>query len=132
MNGTIVPNNSQVAALVDEHSRPQLWILASVLGYRPGPRPKYEVIDLDAGDESNPNPVRKKYILDIKKIIPLPTLDEYPMSKRKEFSKGTRVLAVFPVGGITVLYPADVVAGPKKVKTITINKQLKRRTQLER
>lgn len=36
----------------------------------------------------------------------------------REFVRGTRVLALFPVGGTTVLYPARVVQTPKQVKSI--------------
>jgi hypothetical protein len=59
---------------------------------------------------------QKRYLLDPRKILPLPSLSVVPLSSRREFGKGSRVLAVFPEGGITVLYPAQVVAPPKKNK----------------
>lgn len=51
----------------------------------------------------------RKYWLDGRKVIPLPDLTAVPAIKRREFVKGERVLAIFPTGGITSLYPADVV-----------------------
>lgn len=89
-------------------------------------RPKYEVLDEDAGEggegeaESSGMPSRqKRYVLDPRKVLPLPSLQEVPLSRRKEFGKGTRVLAVFPIGGITVLYPAEVLQPPRKVRAHT-------------
>lgn len=83
-------------------------------------RPKYEVLDMDTGEgdgEGDGTPVRqKKYVLDLGKIVPLPSLEAVPMHARREFQKGERVRAVFPTGGITTLYPAEVIAGPKKVR----------------
>jgi hypothetical protein len=124
---SVLPVGAPVAALVDEHSIPPLWIQCSIRSYRSGHRAKYEVIDEDPGDvnedeigaggEGSPQPARqKRYLLDPRKILPLPSLQSVPLSARKEFPKGTRVLAVFPTGGITVLYPAQVVAPPKKRK----------------
>jgi len=118
---SVLPNGSAIAALIDEHSIPPLWIQSSVKGYRGGARPKYEVVDEDPGDpaeDGTSGPARqKRYLLDPRKILPLPSLEQVPLSSRKEFSKGTRVLAVFPTGGITVLYPAQVVQPPKKRKS---------------
>lgn len=90
----------------------------------PCQRPKYEVLDEDTGEGGeggeNGMPSRqKRYVLDPRKILPLPSLQEVPLSKRKEFGKGTRVLAVFPTGGITTLYPAEVLQPPRKVRTHT-------------
>jgi len=110
---SILNPHQPVAALVDAISNPRLWIQASVIKYM-ADRNRYQVVDEDPGDESNPNPVRKKYVLDAKKLIPLYSLDEFPCSTRREFPKGERVLAIFP--NTTVFYPAYVVAGPKKRK----------------
>jgi hypothetical protein len=148
-----LPIGSEVAALVDGHSQPPLWIQCVIKAYRPGSvssmigsrkalmvgvgylyssarrlllyasqRPKYECLDLDTGDNpSSPAagesaaPVRRKsYWLDEKKVLPLPTLQEVPVERRREFAKGERVIAVFPTSGITTLYPAVVVAPPSK------------------
>jgi hypothetical protein len=95
-------------------------------------RPKYEVVDEDPGDGGEDEsgggatggvaaaaaapPRQKRYLLDPRKVLPLPSLEQVPLSARREFPKGTRVLAVFPVGGITVLYPAEVVQAPKRRK----------------
>lgn len=170
---------SEVAALVDAHSEPPLWIQCVITGYRPGPvsaptkhagsrvlrfrrgppdarerpgearashtlaracvfalfasspfllflqRPKYEVLDLDTGEStgdggSDSAPVRqKRYVLDARKILPLPTLVDVPLHRRREFVKGERVIAVFPTSGITTLYPAEVVLNPRKRKNAT-------------
>jgi len=124
--GRVLQPGLEVAALVDDHSIPPLWILAVVQNYRPGTRPKYEVLDIAPGDdgegegESESLPARqKRYVLDARKILPLPSLEEVPINKRKEFAKGEYVRAVFPTGGITTLYPAVVVAGPRKRKNGT-------------
>jgi hypothetical protein len=37
-----------------------------------GTCPWHQVVDEDAGDAANPNPQRKQYYLDPKKVIPLP------------------------------------------------------------
>lgn len=101
--------DSQVAALVDANSIPKMWIQATIMAFRPGVRPKYEVIDSDEGSEGGR---QKKYILDTNKVIPLPSLEKVPLNKRKELPKGTRVLAIFP--STTVFYPAIVAQPPKK------------------
>lgn len=109
----------QVAALIEADSDPQMWILAGVLTYKNSlVRPRYHVIDLDPGEETLPGAVKppaKTYELDPKRIIPLPSFTDVPLSKRKEIVKGP-VLALFPVGGVTTFYEAVVVAGPKKRK----------------
>jgi hypothetical protein len=82
------------------------------------------VIDLDPGDQSVEEsvsdppmaPRQKRYILDARKILPLPSLTDIPIHRRREFQKGERVIAVFPTSGITTLYPAEVIMGPKKVR----------------
>ena len=112
---SILPNGMEVAALVDKDSQPQLWILAGVQSFRPHPRPRYAVVDLDPGDESQESkPPAKVYSLEPRKVIPLPALKEVGMGRRKEFGRGSAVLALFPVGGVTTFYRAEVVAGPKK------------------
>ncbi len=88
-------------------------------------RDKYQVVDEDPGDENNPNPQRKTYFLDAKKVIPLLNLtieaDIGPGAQgwqgarketRTEFAYGSRTLAVFP--GTTVFYPATVTQGWRK------------------
>jgi len=111
---TILPVGTQVAALVDAHSKPKLWILASIRSFS-SERLRYEVIDEDPGDAQNPDPVRKTYILQQSKIIPLPSLAEFGVSVRRQFAKNEKVLAIYP--STTVLYPAHVVQPPKKTKT---------------
>ena len=107
----------EVAALVDKDSEPQLWILAGVSSYRPPPRPRYTVIDLDPGEESGEaKPPPKVYQLEPRKVIPLPSLKEVGMGRRREFSRGSAVLALFPAGGVTTFYRAEVVQGPKKLR----------------
>ena len=124
-----LPPGSEVAALTDQHSIPPLWIQCKVKRYLPGARPKYEVVDEDAGEAppaddggggalagAAPVPRQKLYTLDVRKIIPLPSLSLVPLSKRREFPRGTRVIAVFPTGGITTLYPAEVIETPRTNK----------------
>lgn len=117
---TIIADQTTVAALVDAHSIPNLWILAAVEGYRPGLRPKYQVYDIDipnaadAGAHIESAAPRKNYSLDPRKIIPLPSLADVPLAKRREFKVGERVLAVFPQDNVTTLYPATVAASKKK------------------
>jgi len=115
---TVLANGSEVAGLVDEESKPNLWILASILSFKPGTREdrtRYEVLDEDPGDEENPHPIRKKYSLHPRKIIPLPSLELVPLGSRREFSLDERVLALYP--GATVLYPARIRATPRKTKS---------------
>jgi len=111
--GTILPKGSQVAALVDQHSVPRLWILASIRSYS-AERDRYEVMDEDAGDEKN-EPLKKVYTLDATKIVPLPSLQDVPLTVRRQFARNERVLAIYP--GTTVLYPSLVIQAPRKTKT---------------
>jgi len=111
--GTILPKGSQVAALVDQHSVPRLWILASIRSYL-AERDKYEVMDEDAGDEKN-EPLKKVYTLDATKIVPLPSLQDVPLTVRRQFARNEKVLAIYP--GTTVLYPSIVIQAPRKTKT---------------
>ena len=111
-----------MAALVDKDSEPQLWILAGIATFRPQPRPRYTVVDLDPGDEADAldggmgRRAAKQYQLELRKVIPLPPLKDVPLSRRREFSRGALVLALFPVAGVTTFYKAEVVAGPRKRK----------------
>jgi len=94
----------KVAALTDPHSIPPLWIVATIVSHEPrGNRDIYVVLDADDSTE-----VRKRAKIDAKKIVPLYSLQEYPMSKRRILSVGERVLALFPL--TTVFYPCNVVA----------------------
>ena len=114
---SILDTGLQVAALVDKDSQPQLWILAGIQSFRAHPRPRYTVVDLDPGDEGvggGGKPPAKTYALEPRKVIPLRGLRECPMGRRKEFGRGSAVLALFPVGGVTTFYRAEVVQGPKK------------------
>lgn len=108
MSGRILPEGYQVAALIDEHSEPNLWILASVLQYHVK-RKRYRVIDEDAANNTGS---RKIYTLSAEKIVPLPSLDEVPYSRRVEFPVGEQVLAIYPKS--TVFYPATVTKTPPK------------------
>ena len=107
---------TRCAALVDKDSSPQLWILANIQAYRAGPRAKYTVVDMDPGeyDDFGNKPPPKIYHLEPRRILPLPTLDEVPVNKRKEFPKGSRVLALWPDNNVTTLYPATVSVPPRK------------------
>lgn len=49
----VLSEGDQVAALVDEHSDPNLWILAAVVNYNHS-RNKYRVRDVDIGEDNNP------------------------------------------------------------------------------
>ena len=128
---SVLPAGLEVAALIDKDSEPQLWILAGIAAFRPQPRPRYTVVDLDPGDDSETagggsgsggadggmgRRAAKQYQLELKKIIPLPSLKDAPLSRRREFSRGSFVLALFPVAGVTTFYKAEVVAGPRKRK----------------
>lgn len=113
-SNSILAENSSVAALVDANSRPNIWIQATVISYKPGARPKYAVLDLDEGlDETN---TRKVYTLDARKIVPMPPLTApgAGINRRAEFKAGDKVLAVFPENGVTALYPATVNSNRKK------------------
>jgi len=112
----ILDVGSTVAALTDEHSKPPLWILATVAGFKAAPRPRYEVEDIDRSSSDDSFARTKKYLLESRKIIPLPPLSIVPLRLRKEFSRHERVLAVFPEHGTTVLYPATVLQPPRKRK----------------
>lgn len=52
-------------------------------------------------------------MLDATRVLSLPTLQQYPISKRIEFQKDESVLAIYPK--TTVFYPARVLSGPRKV-----------------
>ena len=118
----LLPTGLEVAALIDKDSEPQLWILAGIASFRPQPRPRYTVVDLDPGDDSEAadgamgRRAAKQYQLELRKVIPLPSLKDAPLSRRREFSRGSFVLALFPVSGVTTFYKAEVVAGPRKRK----------------
>ena len=119
---SLLPVGLEVAALIDKDSEPQLWILAGIAAFRPQPRPRYTVVDLDPGDDSESGDggmgrrAAKQYQLELRKVIPLPSLKDVPLSRRKEFSRGSLVLALFPVAGVTTFYKAEVVSGPRKRK----------------
>ncbi|CEP00065.1 unnamed protein product (mitochondrion) [Plasmodiophora brassicae] len=103
---------SAVAALIDEHSEPNLWILASVVSYD-RKRDRYTVVDNEADDVGNRETV-KDYIIDSDRVLLLPSDEQVPLTRRVEFQKDETVLAIFPQ--TTVFYPAVVVSGPKKNK----------------
>jgi hypothetical protein len=114
----LLAKGSQVAALVDADSKPRLWILATVLSCthtnskRP---PRYEVLDADAAPTNDSGP-KKRYKLDRSKVIPL-TDPDMDITDRKEFKKGFRLIALYPVGGVTTLYPAEVHGPPSKTRS---------------
>ena len=86
---------TQVAALIDEHSSPKIWIMAVITAISDtANRLKYTILDAD----NNPNSQRKSYFLDPAKVIPL--------SKNYKFDSKQRVLSLFP--NTTVLYPATI------------------------
>ena len=119
---SVLPVGLEVAALIDKDSEPQLWILAGIAAFRPQPRPRYTVVDLDPGDDADGGEggmgrrAAKQYQLELRKVLPLPSLKDVPLSRRREFSRGSLVLALFPVAGVTTFYKAEVVAGPRKRK----------------
>ena len=127
---SLLPAGLEVAALVDKDSEPQLWILAGIAAFRAQPRPRYTVVDLDPGDDSEAGGggsgggadggmgrrAAKQYQLELRKVIPLPSLKDVPLSRRREFGRGSFVLALFPVAGVTTFYKAEVVQGPRKRK----------------
>lgn len=112
--GGMLPIGTEVVALTDAESN--MWILAEVIGHRRSAgRPLiYEVADNDAGDDAGGPPRRKRYALSADRIIPLPTLVEFPLSRRAEFSAGQEVLALYPADGVTTFYKATVVKSAKK------------------
>ena len=104
----VLDEGTLVAALTDESNIPPMWILARVQsfqGYPGGDRSFYEVLDEDCS-----GPVRKRYKLPPWKLIPLPSLEDVPISRRGEFAVDEEVLAVYP--GTTVFYPARVLKTP--------------------
>ena len=101
----ILPKGHEVAAMVNEHNVPPLWIQATILQVvQSRGDVRYVVRDDDQGDDEKFK--RKQYTLTRRYLLPLPSLDDVPLSQRTVFSKGTRVLAVYP--GCTALYPATV------------------------
>ncbi|KAL9642178.1 hypothetical protein ABK040_007182 [Willaertia magna] len=98
-----IPVGSKVAARIsgttEESGDTGFWILASVVKYIPD-KGRYEVEDEDPGDEENPG--KKRYKLNKKHIIPLPT----DFSQHKVFKKGDQVFAIFP--NTTTFYRAIV------------------------
>ncbi len=116
-DGVLLPVGTEVVALVDVDSA--MWIFASVAGVRPRHpnRPQfYEVYDEDAGDAAPgaPQGKKKKYALSADRIRVLPSLEDFPVSKRQEVPAGTEVLAMFPEDGVTAFYKATVIASAKK------------------
>eukprot|EP00474_Spongospora_subterranea_P009671 CRZ10129.1 hypothetical protein [Spongospora subterranea] len=107
------PPQSQVAALIDEHSDPNLWILASVVSFD-RKRCRYTVMDNEAEDNVVRPDLIKDYIIECDRLLLLPTLEAIPLQRRVEFLKDECVLAIFPQ--TTVFYPATVISGPRKVK----------------
>jgi SAGA-associated factor 29 len=99
----------EVAALIDPNSEPKLWFLTSVQRFL-APRERYQVVDEDPGDEDNPNPVRKVYTVQASRVVPLYSLDVFPLSQRRKFRVGERIMALFP--GTTTFYPCNVIAVP--------------------
>ena len=58
----------------------------------------------------------KTYLLPPSHVTPLPTLAEFPFSRRHEFPQGSYVLALYPEEGCTVFYRARVMKTAKKRK----------------
>lgn len=113
-----VPVGCQVAACTYPNREPDMWILATVIGYNPG-KELYEVQDVDQGDEmviseSADDAGGKKFTMARSQIIPLPPDNMNIKRKRHEFVKGTTVLAMFPQ--TTCFYHATIAGGgPKSV-----------------
>ncbi|GAB5356783.1 hypothetical protein AAMO2058_000318500 [Amorphochlora amoebiformis] len=99
---TILKNGSKVAANTSEN----LWVLAMVDRYIPQ-RGRYHVIDADAQQSVES---RKHYKLEPSKLIPLPSLDQYPITKRRIFKPNEWVFAMYP--GTTAFYRAKVLSSP--------------------
>ena len=111
----ILPIGSDVAALTDDG----LWVLGHVLGVRPkapGARAVvYDVVDDDPGDPATGTaPKRKLYLQPPHRVIPLPSLEEFPVTRRLELVAGEQVLALFPEDGVTAFYKATVVKSARK------------------
>mmetsp|Transcript_16096 Transcript_16096/g.22479 ORF Transcript_16096/g.22479 Transcript_16096/m.22479 type:complete len:234 (-) Transcript_16096:96-797(-) len=100
----VLPAGSKVAANTSEN----LWVLARIDQYMAA-RQRYHVVD---DDEKQDVETRKRYKLEASKIIPLPSLGEYPITHRKIFRPGERVFAVYP--NTTAFYKARVVTQPNK------------------
>jgi hypothetical protein len=58
------------------------------------------------------------YTISADKIIAIPSLEDYPISKRAEFQSDEVVLAIYPE--TSVFYHARVVQGPKKVISVDL------------
>ncbi len=100
-------------SLIDEHSQPRLWILSLTLSFQSS-RERYFVVDDEPADEANPNAKRKNYNLAPDRVMPLYSLDTFPLSKRRRFMPGERVLALYP--GTTTFYPCEVFQTAKLTK----------------
>eukprot|EP00761_Pharyngomonas_kirbyi_P010470 gb/GECH01010490.1/.p1 GENE.gb/GECH01010490.1/~~gb/GECH01010490.1/.p1 ORF type:complete len:269 (+),score=86.64 gb/GECH01010490.1/:1-807(+) len=102
-----IPVGRQVAAKISEgddgDESGDFWILAAVVRYLPA-QDKYEVEDEDPGDENDPNPTRKHYLLPTACVIELPT------ELAAVYRKHEAVLAMFPT--TTTFYPAVVERAP--------------------
>eukprot|EP00466_Bigelowiella_natans_P017461 jgi/Bigna1/75202/fgenesh1_pg.33_\ len=101
-NVRILAPGSKVAAYSSN-----MWMLAIVRNWIPARR-RYDVID---GDEKQTAERRKHYILEPTKIVPLPSLTEYPLSQRRIFKPGMRVFAIYP--NTTTFYGCRVMSQPK-------------------
>lgn len=101
----LLPVNLACAAWTNDN-----WMLATVNDSRHfGTRTRYQIKDADSSLEAE-----KFYLLDAKRVVPLPSLCEIGANKRYEFTAGEVVMAVFPENNITVLYPAIVIYNRKK------------------
>eukprot|EP00741_Cyanophora_paradoxa_P013635 tig00020704_g13164.t1 len=106
---SILMPGTEVAAKIRDKRNPQTpeqWILARVVRYL-AERDRYEVEDVDPGDEGEP---QKKHVVPSKQIMPLPNDDDF--DRIPELPKDSHVIALFP--DTTTFYEAIVQAPPKR------------------
>lgn len=117
---SLLPTGHPVAALTDQHSDPPFWIRASIVAFNSS-RNRYKVQD-DEPEESGGTRkfargiylTYRLYQLAPSKVIPIYSLTDIPLDKRKQFQPGDTVLALYPE--TTTFYSAKVVQTPKQVR----------------
>jgi hypothetical protein len=123
--GAVFPAGLDVAALTDADS--SLWILGRITALRPRVAQRaqvYEVLDADQEMEAalaaagarrgGAGGVKKKIALTADRLVPLPSLREFPAHARVEFPAGKKVLALYPVDNVSSFYRCTVVRSAKK------------------
>lgn len=102
----VLPIGQLVAANTDSTSEIKTWILSSVQKYMPT-RERYSIVDADPQASSV---YKKVYTLDAARVVPLYSLEKYPLAARR-ILRG-RVLALYP--DTSTFYECRVVSLLKK------------------